>query len=264
MIHLTRVLLFLVLTLQCLKGYGDQAVPTGSPGLDFEAGAVSRSKPYGTALFANAGYGVLIWGAPEDGPLSFGFVRPNTKILTSGAAHRASLQVDFFPLSVFGLAAGYAVSSRQADLEGIDCQVNNCRGAWKAPFVQANLVFGYAGWYLLASRQLQFMQSEETTRPLAEEYSYLIAQSDRDRLCDTNIIFGYQFLPEWSAGLQHHVHRMLESQNSNEQITLYGRWERGPYAFTLGAGSFAAPTITKSFTANLIFEWKLKPRLGFF
>lgn len=232
-------------------------------GLDLDAGFAGRSLPFGAGGWGTVGYGKLLWGEEGENPLAYGYFRPSLEISSSYFVNKGTLAFDVFPIGIFGLSAGHVWSSRSLnEMETLDCSVVRCNGSWSGSFAKGTLALGYEKFFALYTRKLTFIVSGDPSRPIAEEFSVLVGRSDRDRLCDSDLIVGYAISEQWSAGIQYKVQSMLDSGNANEMITGYGRWESGAYAITGAAGQHVSPTQPRSFTVQALFEWKIKKRMG--
>jgi hypothetical protein len=236
-------------------------------GWDYQLATGVRTVPWGGAVFAEAGYGWLLWDKRKStGDFLYGYLRPTVRIQTSGVVTQTGGALEFFPISVLGLSAGSLAGMRFTDTSTIDCSTAECHGFLSRHFVRAKLTAGYGGAFLTGTSRLTWVASSNTAIPFTEEGSALIGAPGGDRLLQHEANFGYKLDLRSGASLllggTLSVDQMLLQGTSNQSEQAFLGYKTGPWLGLISAGAYRSSTLPQSFTASFYLQWTGVPSLA--
>ena len=122
--------------------------------LDYSAGFGLRTLPRGTAIAAEVGYGLPIWGTiptPPADPTDFlyGYGRPYARVQSSVVVNRFDFGLNIAPISFLSFSVNQGFVQRGTETATLDCTVLECEGTLYKTRVGAHLTLGYNPMYLL-------------------------------------------------------------------------------------------------------------------
>lgn len=95
---------------------------------DGSVGASLRSYPLSGVVEADAGYGILLWGAQAPGSPWYGYLRPVLEGASSVSYNSGLAALEFFPLSILGVRAGGESIENDKVYSAYDCVAYQCLG----------------------------------------------------------------------------------------------------------------------------------------
>ncbi|MBL7713960.1 MAG: hypothetical protein JNL01_00745 [Bdellovibrionales bacterium] len=247
--------------------------------LDYQVGFGGISYPLGATFFGTVGYGKLLWGPnpmewlPENGPAKklgdwkFGFVRVLGNVQTIGISNRAFAEVQFFPISILGLAAGYGVHHRLSKNPNYDCIIEQCKGGLSRSYVRGQFLAGALGAFVLLQARVDQINNSTDSRPFLEETSSLFSSAAQDRLQSTSVMLGYTIDPTWTVTTSWNRQQFQNAGDAGAQNrTLMVNVSRfsGKWNTTLGAGTYDSSHLKNSITFALFIQWMGQRNLGLF
>lgn len=197
-------------------------------GFDSQAGVIARNYPIGARASVTGGYTATLWAddpLPDPDPEVFapvpawryGYVRPVISLDSSYVISRGSAEVEFFPISVFGLAAGTSVASRGGfDFPDFDCERISCDGTLRKKHLRSQLVLGAGGWSFLWKNRIDWFEAGSAARPFLDDLSNLVARPGRDELRSATAALGYRLNGRWMTGLAVDLQKFSGSGSHNQ------------------------------------------------
>lgn len=232
-------------------------------GLEANVGALFRAYPLQAIITGEGAYGKIFWGTKEEGDFKYGYIRPYLRVGTIAVVNRGEIGVGFYPISIFGITAGYMQSVRLTNPPGInslDCTTINCKGTIGTPFARANLTLGV--WNLVGTfsgRLAPLLTFGATQAQTFAEEPALSGNSTGDWNASLNAFLGYKVYQKILVGLNLQWEAMLSSgQNSNLQ-GIAGVIPLGNYRIVAGLGAMQSTILRRSFTVYGTFTWFLTP-----
>lgn len=218
---------------------------------DYSLAAGSRSVPFGASLSAELGRGILLWGrAPlASGEFLYGYVRPLTRVRTSGITNRAEVALQVNPISFFTLEGGAGGGYRfSRTLDTQDCTSLQCSGSLQTAFFRPQVVLGLGPFIAALSAGWQFTTAPDSTRGFVDEVSSLAGAAGGDTLQELKAVLAYRITDRWIAGALVETDSMWISHTSNDLGALFARHEYGDWKFTAGAGAYHSTTAARGLT----------------
>src|SRR5690606_39253684 len=93
---------------------------------DIRLGLNARTYPIGAQITGALGVAYPLWGATST--WKYGYVRAGLNIGTSVVVNRIGGEIQFFPVSIAGITAGYDTGVRNFIPRWLDCNTFECTG----------------------------------------------------------------------------------------------------------------------------------------
>ncbi|MCM2323520.1 MAG: hypothetical protein NDJ90_09690 [Oligoflexia bacterium] len=223
---------------------------------DYSFGAGARSLPLGATLIGDVGYNHILWGANNGRSPFFGYLRPAVKVQTSGVVNRGQVSLGVYPVSFWQLELGYAYSYRATTIDTLDCAVLECGGGLGRAFAGTSLVLARSGFFAGWSSTITALSPTRTEQAFGDESSSLAGAQGGDTLVSHEGFAGYELRPELRAGFLLSRDHMLSSGATSSLNSIFGRLDRGAWAFTLGAGIHESVTRDAGLAVFGMVRWK--------
>jgi len=222
---------------------------------DLQAHGFGRNYPIAAIVGAQAGYSHLLWGQeptrPED--WQYGFVRPWLQAQTIGLNNRVNAEIEVFPVSILGFAAGSGSAWRGLkEYPDFDCQVIMCDGRVNRDYVRAVGLVGYKAFLLVFQNRLDRLYPSEG-REYFEDSSTLIARGFDDRVRSRSSALVYRKDQRISFGLALTEQWLTSNGNRNELLSFFGQWQKGERRYLLSLGRFESSHQSPGFSGTLSF-----------
>jgi hypothetical protein len=178
--------------------------------------------------------------------------------------NRMSAELEFFPISIAGIAIGQGFHQRPNFSRQWDCkQEISCKGWLRRTLVRAQLVAGGAGFFGALIGRREWVTAGDNSRPFGEEGMGVVGKAGKDTLNTTIGVLGYQLRPRWSVGAQ--VIRCSATELPNRSVTslLFVNHLRGSTSYLLGAGTYASDHVSLGFTLAAMFSINEIRSIGF-
>lgn len=265
----------LAVTLALTPGFS----PSARADWDYNAGFAAFSYPLAATFFGTFGYGKMLWGPnplewlPENGPAKkfgdwkFGFVRAFGHAQTLGVSSRAWGEVQFFPVSILGIAAGYGGHYRASKNPNYDCIIESCTGGLSRSYIRGQFVVGALGAFLIAHGRIDDFGNMASTNSFLEDTSSLFATGRKDRLKTTSMMLGYTIDPMWTVSTTWTRQQFSNggaNAAQNRQLTANVSRFSGKWNTTLMAGTFSSSHLKPGFTMGVMIQWMGSRNLGLF
>lgn len=164
---------------------------------DLNYGMQGRTLPaLGAEIYGNAGYNQKLWGkkeTPKD--VLYGLVRPSLSAATSAVMNSVKGEIEIFPISFLGFAAGREFQYSNFEFNFFDCQEVTCRGEYTRNYVESKMVLGYKGVVVMGNYKVDTLRGPNRDRPMADWRNVLIGEPGEEVQIDKKLMIGYLFAP---------------------------------------------------------------------
>ncbi len=256
---MTRILLLLALATNALAQ--EAHVDTGSHDWDYQLMFQGRSYTAGAMAQAAFGHWFLLWGQnplpklppigpPESGSPNwqFGYIRPVITLQSAGVMNRATAELEFFPISIFGIAVGQGMHQRPNFSQQFDCKLVSCSGWLNRTSLRGQFLVGASGMFAAFVVRREWVSSEDKSRPFTEEGMGVLGNTGQDSLITATWAAGYQFHPKWAVGAQVIRGAALTHPNRSLTSALFLNYIRGSTSYIVGGGSYLSDFVRPGFT----------------
>ena len=224
----------------------------------------TRAVPFGAIFTWQSGYGFPIWGDPKTTKV-YGYLRPGVVAQTIGVVNRGEAHFDLFPISILGLRAGANFSQRaQGKFDTVDCEMFDCKGVVTRQFIQAQAMFGVAGFFTALTGRWTKLKHSGSTQIFIDETSSLPGKVLGDSLTTWNGMLGYSVDEIWRVGVFTQFVRMHEVVgNSNwtfafaqmNSDSALGFFKGEDWTYNFGIGTYTSPVHPIGFSAVFRLKW---------
>lgn len=219
-----------------------------------------RSYPVGAAVSAEAGHGLKLY---EVNNVLYGYVRAAANVQSSVVINYASVQVDIYPVSFFGLYAGKTIGQRSAKkLHGFDCDEVKCDNNLDKMYYGANLALAYKKIKFVNYYRKTNITPEDNTI-YAEEYSNLIA-IDKDILSTHTSLLGYDLNEKNMLGLLYLKNKIKNNDQSSQMTMLLLQHKVDKKSYQIAIGEFENRNNKSHFAGLFLFKWDFEKGLRLF
>ena len=190
-------------------------------GFDAKTSASLQTYPFGAMTTVGAGYAVSIWKGNdelEDNFWKYGYTRVAAKLQTAAVTNRLTAEIEFYPISIFGLGGGGGIDARNYHkFSGVDCNNLMCDHTIDFKFVNAQLVAGFSKFVVIAAVRYDWYHTDSQDQPFYDYMSYLIGRPSSDDMRSLTVLALYRHAP-----------------------AVYGilNYIQGPWQATAGVGDF--------------------------
>lgn len=164
----------------------------GKTNFDLSLGLQGRSAPsLGAEVYAESGYNLVWWGKKEKTKdVLYGLIRPSLSFSSSGVINSAKAELEFFPVSFLGIAAGRQFIHSNYEFPFFDCEQVVCKGRYERNFVEGKMALAAGGWVLVGHYKIDVLEAHEGGQPMADWRNVIIGDPKRDVQIEKKLIFG--------------------------------------------------------------------------
>jgi hypothetical protein len=231
-------------------------------GWDSQASFATRTYPFGAMSSGQVGYGKLLWGPgtsrDESGSRywQYGYVRPSIQVQAIGVTNRVFGEVEFYPISILGFAAGSGFSSRQSNVDAaFDCAIVQCNGTLWRDYVRTQFVAGAWRVFVIGWGRYEKFRTANDQQKFREEGSALVSQPGSDALRSLTGVLGFTINKDWNLGIVLSDQTFIGSQNNNQNRAFVLNHFSGPWRWAVGIGDYVSSHQSRGYTANLSITW---------
>ncbi len=253
-------------------------------GWDAQLGAGLRSYPVGASVHGTAGYNWLLWtqdgakasesngdsavgsaGGSASPQWKFGYLRPLVKLQTSGIVNAATAELEFYPISIFGIAIGENLSGRNLKpADEFDCQLFHCGGRLQRKFVRSQLALAAGPYFFILKGRWEEISPSQDDRDFLEESSNLLGDRHGDRLETRDAIIGYRLSDSWRFAVAGTIQRFAEAQTDNQVVYLAAGFGWADWQVMSGVGQYQSTHQEPGLAAFLTLSWTVEKGLALF
>lgn len=206
---------------------------------DLHAGIQGRTLPgLGAELYAESGYNFVFWGKkekPKD--ILYGLIRPSFAVSTSGVINSVKAELEVFPISILGFAAGRQILHSNFEFPFLDCQEVQCRGEYIRNYVESKMVLGHKGWIALGNFKVDTLHSPSGTVPMADWRNVIVGEPGEEVQIEKKLLVAKIFSNHMLGVLFENVRFQGSGERKESFAAIYQvRKEQTSYMF--GAGGF--------------------------
>ncbi len=236
-------------------------IRTSNHDWDYQLMFQGRSYTAGAVGQATIGHWFLLWGQsplpslPPVGPAEggspgwqFGYIRPVVTLQSAGVMNRATVELEFFPISIFGIAVGQGMHQRPNFSQQFDCKQVSCSGWLSRTSLRGQFVVGAAGLFAGFIVRREWVSSENKTKPFTDEGMGVLGNTGQDSLLTATWALGYQLHPKWAVGAQVIRGAALTHPNHSLTSALFVNYFRGSTSYIVGGGSYVSDFVRPGFT----------------
>lgn len=220
--------------------------------LEITAGPSLRTYPFSASAEMQARHEYILWdqrqGQADQAAHKFGFIQPK---FTAAAHGMWEAGLNFNPISILEIGAGYGSTSRFYDSSTFNCENYICRGVvqrhrWTARLVgganvEMGKIIGILSWNRVR------ISNQDDSKPLVDEAEVLAVTNGGDTLESQSILLGLQ-KADGSAeskstetfGVFAKHARYMQSRVDNEFQYLIYRKKLEGWSYAAGVGRYAS------------------------
>ncbi|GEM_PF-1574130 len=209
---------------------------------DLSAGAQGRTLPsLGAEVYADAGYSQKIWGKREVGDKNvlFGLIRPSITASSSAVVNSFKAELEFFPISFLGFAAGRQYMNSNYEFPFLNCDQVICRGEYIRNYVESKMALGAGGWITLLSYRYDTIRAPHngSGRQIADWRHVIAGAVGHDVQIENKFLFAKIIGNQMYGFLAEHA-RFEGSGEYKESYAAVYQYKPKDVAYMFGAGTF--------------------------
>lgn len=254
--------------LQLLFFFGAQSLvlaldSSSGPDWDASAGFNSRVYPLGAQFFGTLGAGKTLWGSSDE-TWKYGFARLALNGTTSAVVNSIGPEIQFFPISILGLSAGYDIGTRNfVPKWGVNCAIYECNGRLDRRYLKAHLFAGYQRFIFAGMIRYEEIRVYRPGKPLFDMVTLLTGKNTAESILTLNPVLLYKLNSSWSVGGVSLYSRALEDGGYSHLYGLAGAWNnQDRLNIVAGLGLNRSPVVHSGFSGFFLLKWNLRPSLS--
>jgi len=221
---------------------------------DLSTGLQGRTLPaLGAEVYADSGHNFVFWGKkkePKD--VLYGLIRPSLTASSSGVINSLKGEIEFFPISFLGFAAGRQIIHSNYNFPFLDCATVSCTGEFHRNFVESKMVIGHQGWIAMGSYKVDNLTGPDKTRPMGDWRNVIIGNPGQDVQIDKKLLVAKIFSNHMIGFLAENV-QFLGSRERKESYAAVYQVRRNETSYMFGGGAFH----TSQQPMGLIFYFRI-------
>jgi hypothetical protein len=177
--------------------------------------------------------------------------------------NRATLELEFFPVSIFGIAAGRGYHQRPKFSSQFDCDKESCNGVLVRDTIRAQLLLGYQGFFSALVLRKEWIQSSLSDVLFTEEGAGVLGRGGGDQLMTKTWALGYS-KDRWTYALNLIHTEFIQNRNFALTSVLIVNRAHETFSWTFGAGTFASSHMERGLTFVGMLNYNVKRMIGLF
>ncbi len=206
---------------------------------DLSLGLQGRTLPsFGAEIYAESGYNFVFWGqkkAPKD--ILYGLIRPSIGGSTSAVVNSVKAEIEVFPISFLGFAAGRQFLNSNFEFPFFDCEKVRCRGEYVRNFVESKMVMGFKGWVAMANYKVDTLRSPDHTRDMADWRNVIVGEPGEEVQIEKKLLVGKLFSNKMVGILIENV-MFVDSRERKESFAAIYQERYNETNYMFGVGGF--------------------------
>lgn len=204
---------------------------------DLNYGIQGRTLPsFGAELYAESGYNQMLWGKKTSTKdVLYGLIRPSLAASTSGVINSVRGELEIFPISFLGFAAGRQIIHSNYEFPFFDCTQVTCKGEYIRNFVESKMVLGYQGWVLLGNYKVDTLHSPSREVAMADWRNVIIGDPGEEVQIEKKLLLGKLFSDKMLGVFIENVQFMGSKERKESFAAIYQtRDDKTFYMFGVG------------------------------
>ena len=233
---------------------------------DLKVGFNMRTYPIGAQFTGTLGGNFKLWG--DSGNWKYGYLRGAVNLATSAVVNRAGLELQFFPISILGVSAGYDWGTRNYTPKYLNCTVFECNGRVDRRYLKLNAVAAYHGVIFSGLVRYEELKAFHTPKPFFDEMTLLVGKNSGERIVTYNPAVLYTLDETWKVGATSLYSHAIDTGDYSH---LYGpvvNWTMANSANEPrwnaigGVGLNRSPVVQSGWAAFAVVQYTFEPSLG--
>lgn len=231
--------------------------------LDSRLAVVGRTYPAGAMLVGNLGVGKRIWGTQEkEGPKAwqYGYIRGVLNGATSFVVNRIGPEIQFFPISIFGLSVGHDWGVRWFRPKWASCNEIECWGRIDRTYVRLQTMAAVKNVVISFNSRLERSRTFGVKSFLFDEMTVMSGLASGERILTLNPAILYRIKPKIAVGYTSILARAIDSGNSSHlfgpivqiQKNLHSSW-------VVGLGQNRSNLVHPAFSGFFMYHYTFNP-----
>ncbi len=229
--------------------------------LDQRFMAVGRSYPVGVQANYTVGFNHGLW---DQGAWKYGYLRLAMNAATSVVINRIGPELQFFPISIFGVSVGHDFGFRSFRPPFADCDGFECMGRVDRTYLRNQMVAAAAGFVFMFQGKYELLRHHgEGTARFFDEMTMLASNTTSEHILTLNPVLLYTLNDQWKIGAISLYSRGLDSGDSSHlwgpaaQVSLSSR-----SSFLFGAGQNGASRVHSALGVFMAYSLVIDPSLS--
>ncbi len=229
---------------------------------DFKVSLNGRTYPVGAQIAVLPGVSRLLWGDSND--WKYGYARLGLNLFTSAVVNRAGVEFQLFPISIFGISAGYDSGVRNFVPKWLDCGLYACTGRVDRRYVRLNLFGAVKKVSFSVSAKFEELKGFQTVdKPLFDEMSLLAVRMTGESTITYSPAVLYRLDDQTQVGFASLYARSLTTPGYSH---LYGpvvNWNPEPkWNALMGFGLNSGPVAHSALCGFFMISYNFKPSMA--
>ena len=228
---------------------------------DLKLGLNGRTHPVGAQIVGQGGIAAPLWG--DTTTWKYGYIRFASNIATSVVVNRVGLEVQVFPISIFGVTAGYDTGARAYTPNYIDCATLQCNGRIDRKYLKSVLVGASHGVVVSMLGRYEELIAPGTEKPFFDEMTLLSGRNYGERILTLNPAVLYTLDDVYRVGFTSLYSRAIDTGGSSN---LYGpilSFTQGRnWTGVAGVGLNESALVHSAWTAFFSIQFTIFPSLN--
>lgn len=228
---------------------------------DLKLGLNGRTYPIGAQVIATGGYNFRLWG--DTTTWKYGYARLALNAATSAVVNRIGGEVQFFPISILGISAGYDWGVRNITMKFLNCQMFECNGRIDRKYLKANAVAAYKGVIVSFMARYENLRAPVAHKPFFDEVTLLVGRASGEDTITLNPALLYTLNDRWKVGATSLYSRAIDTGGGYTHM--YGpivNWGLDRWNVIAGAGLNRSPVVHSGYAAFFTMSYALSPSLA--
>jgi hypothetical protein len=229
---------------------------------DLKVGLNARTYPIGAQAIGTGGWNGKLWG--DSNTWKYGYVRAALNLATSAVVNRVGGEVQFFPISILGVSAGYDWGTRNITMKFLDCNQFECNGRMDRKFLKINAVGAYQGVIFSFMARYENLRAPVAHKPFFDEVTLLTGRSDGENTITLNPALLYTLNETWKVGFTSLYSRAIDT-GGDGYTHLYGpiaNWTEREWSIIGGVGLNRSPVVQSGYAAFFVLSYAFQPSLA--
>lgn len=231
---------------------------------DAIVGTQARTFPMvGGEVFSEVGHGLQLWGPkvlPERPSPFYGFIRPSLGIASSAVINSFKGEIDFFPVSFFGVTGGYSQVYSDFDFPFFDCTKIHCRGRTEKRYIEGKLALAHKGYVFLSTYKRDKMQFSRNDLPFGDFRRVIAGENGRDEQEELRVVLGKKDAKRMLGIVTEWIRFRLSGEQAHSTFFLVQR-NKVESNLMLGAGVFSSDRMGMGPVIYLRYSFILLPSI---
>jgi hypothetical protein len=178
-----------------LLGLTTTSILWAKTNFDLFLGAQGRSAPsIGAEVYAESGYNLVWWGEKKQKKdVFYGLIRPSLALSSSGVINSGKAEIEFFPVSFIGFAAGRQLIHSNYEFPFFNCDEVVCKGMYERNFVEAKMALGAKRWVVVAHYKVDVLEAPRDNLMMADWRHVIIGNPGREIQIEKKLILAKAF-----------------------------------------------------------------------